>query len=262
MTLIPDIGNALGQTIFGEGGKPYADPNRIPMSFTSLKRLREGGLDPTARLGGIAEELVDEVSGGTGGFISSVGTLSTPRRGMLPIIEMAVNPDSISFRQPKRITKRDTQEGSIFHHFTNSKGENNDILTLDFSGNTGNIDRRGDINTGSDSLFNTQNGFNTGANKKLAIWQNLWQLTREAILLEDNVRNEFLIIYSSTSIPIQISLIGHWSNVLEFSDTAGKPFSRDYSMSFTVESITPPLDEITSLLSEFAVDPETTAGLV
>jgi len=255
MALIPDLGAALGQTIFGDGGKPYSDPNRIPMSFTSLKRLRQAGLDPTARLsgeGGLAVSLAQNVGAVGGGGVSG---------GVLAIIDMAVNPNSITFRQPKRIVKRDTQEGSIFFHFTNNRGENNDILTVDFRGNTGNIDARGDLQTDTGSVFSTQRGANTGANKKLAIWHNLWQLTREAMLLEDNIRNEFQIIYASTAIPLQISLIGHWSSVLEFTESADKPFSRDYSMAFTVEEVTPPIDEIVTLLNEFAVDTETTAGL-
>lgn len=254
MVLIPDIGAALGQTIFGEGGKPYSDPNRVPMAFTSLRRLRASGLDTTARIGG---------EGGIIPDITSISDLSIvfPNTAEVTVIEMAVNPNSIGFRQPKRITKRDTQEGSVFFHFTNSRGENNDILTLDFSGNTGNIDSRSDIVTDTTSVFSTQAGVNTGANKKLSLWHNLWQLTREPMLLEDNTRNEFLIVYSSVAIPIQISLIGHWSNVLEFTDNADKPFSRDYSMSFTVEEIVPPLDELTSLIQEFAVDTTTTAGL-
>lgn len=254
MTLIPDFTAALGQTIFGEGGKAFTDPNRVPMIFTSLKRLRSGGIDPSARLSGI------ENSDDTLKFIASTNPTSAPS-GNLITIEMAVNPNSITFRQPKRITKRDTLEGSTFFHFTNSKGENNDVLTLDFRGNTGNIDIRGDVTTDR-GIFSTQGGFNTGANRKLLIWQNLWALTREAMLLEDNTRNEFMINYSSISIPIQISLIGHYSSVLEFTENADKPFTRDYSMSFTVQETIPPLDDIPQLVQEISIDVNRTAGQV
>lgn len=256
MALIPDIGAAIEQTIFGESGKPYSDPNRIPMIFTSLRRLRLAGLDPTARLGGeggVSQEIAQS---------EGITQINQNLGGLLAIIEMAVNPNSIDFRQPKRITKRDTQEGSVFFHFTNSRGENNDILTLDFTGNTGNIDTRSDISTGTGSVFSTQTGINTGAYKKLSLWHNLWQLTREPMLLSDNTRNEFQIIYTSTVIPAQISLIGHFSNVLEFTDSAESPFSRDYSMSFTVEDVTPPIDELVSLFTQFAIDVENTAGTI
>lgn len=252
MTLMPDFTAALGQTIFGEGGKSFTDPNRVPMIFTSLKRLRAGGIDTSARLSGI-ESQSPELQ------LSEYTLSATPVSGIMTAIEMAVNPNSISFRQPKRITKRDTQEGSVFFHFTNSKGENNDILTVDFRGNTGNLDIRGDIATDR-GLFSTQGGFNTGANRKLAVWHNLWALTREAMLLDDNTRNEFMIQYSSIGMPVEIFLIGHYSNVLEFSENADKPFTRDYSMSFTVQEIVPTLDDIASLIQEITIDTTSTAG--
>jgi hypothetical protein len=242
MTLIPDVGAALGQTIFGGGNNSFTDPNRVPMIFTSLQRLRSTGLDTSFRITTVGSSLTNDIV-----------EFSKLNSGVQVAIEMAVNPNSISFKQPKRIVKRDTQEGSVFFHFSNSKGENNDILTMDFRGNTGNIDLRGDITTQT-SVFATQSGSNTLAAKKLAIWQNLWALTREPMLLSDGTQNEFLIIYSSVGIPIQISLIGHYNNVLEFSEVADKPFTRDYSMSFTVQEVVPPLEELPGLVQTQVID--------
>lgn len=247
MTLVPDIGAALGQTLFGEGGKPFSDPNRVPMIFTSLKRLRQASASlASTRYVTEAQVLNSQQTAGS--------------TDMLTAIEMAVNPNSISFRQPKRIVKRDTQEGSVFFHFTNSKGENNDILTMEFRGNTGNLDFRGDVNT-DQGIFSTQGGYNTGAGRKLLLWQNLWALTREAMLLDDKSRNEFLILYSSVGIPVQISLIGHYNSVLEFTENAEKPFTRDYSMSFTVQEIVPPLDDLPGIIQQ-AVVTENPSGQV
>jgi hypothetical protein len=242
MTLIPDIGAALGQTIFGDGANPFTAP-RVPMIFTSLQRLRRGGLDTSERLTG----------GGDINIVDDISRNASDINDVQIAIEMAVNPNSISFRQPKRIVKRDTQEGSVFFHFSNSKGENNDILTIDFRGNTGNLDIRGDITTNR-GPFSTQAGTNTGALQKLAIWQNLWSLTREPMLLSDGTSNEFLIIYSSIATPIQISLIGHYANVLEFTESAEKPFSRDFSMSFVVQEVVPPLEELPGLVQTQVTD--------
>lgn len=241
MTLIPDIGAAVGQTLFGAGGKPFSDSSRIPMIFTSLLRLRSGGISADDRIAGNDGLAID--------LIPNAADINNTQIA----IEMAVNPNSISFKQSKRIVKKDTQDGSVFFHFTNSKGENNDILNVTFKGNTGNLDLRSDI-TSDKGSFSTQSGSNTGAGKKLIIWQNLWALTREAMLLKDGVRNEFMIIYSSIGIPVQISLIGHYSEVLEFSENAQKPFSRDYSMSFTVTEIVPPLDELPNLVQTQVVE--------
>lgn len=235
-----NIGNTLSQTIFGASGQAYPDTNRVPMSFTSTKRLRQ--LDP--EFSGFSNIKIDT---------SSELKLLTSQYGELPIIEMAVNPNSITWRQPKRITKRDTQNGSIFFHFTNSKRQNNDILTLDFRGNTGIIDQRSDIESAS-SVISTSSGVRTGANKRALLWHNLWALTREEILLEDNIINEFMITYQSVIIPIQIMLIGFFSNVMDWTDSADKPFSRDYNMSFTVQEVIPPLEELTQSLQTVLFD--------
>ena len=246
MVLIPDIGAAFGQTIFGSGANPHPAP-RVPMTFTSFKRLTE--------VGGFAQG-VDIAT-----LDTSFGGAPPSSIGRLSVIEMAVNPNSINFRQSKRITKRDTQEGSVFFHFTNSQGENNDILTMDFSGNTGNLDLRGDIDS-SGGVLDTNGGQNTGAAQKLLIWHNLWELTREPMLLSTNVRNEFLITYSSIAIPTQINLIGFFSNVLEWTDSAEKPMSKDYSFSYTVERTEPPLSEILSAIQNASFNPDTTGNQI
>jgi hypothetical protein len=250
-----NIAAALSNTIFG--GQALSDTTRVPMTFSSTRRLRmydpsfksistflsptessQGSqLAPGARPGWAVQ------TGGVGSLFQSVGNGSeqwATENGELPIIEMGVNPNSVSWKQAKRITKRDTQEGSVYFHFTNSKGQNNDILTLDFRGNTGNINL-------SSSNPNVKN--DTGAAKKLLMWHNLWALTREPMLLEDNTINEFMITYSSPVIPVDIMLIGFFSNVLEWVDTAEKPFSRDYSMSFTVQQVSPPLEELVTMVS-------------
>ena len=242
------IGDILSNTIFG--GSSFNDPKRVPMLFTSTYRLRQ--LDPN--FGGISSASSIESLFGTigqplgltvGKFNKKIVQASS--LGVLPTIEMAVNPNSISWKQPKRITKRDTQEGSIFFHFANKKGQNNDILTLDFRGNTGNINL---------ASTTTKDGTNTNTYKKALIWHNLWNLTRERMLLDDNTINEFMVLYSSTIISTEIMLIGFFSNVLDWTDSADKPFSKDYSMSFTVQQTEPPLDDIVSELGGLSFNPD------
>jgi len=251
-----NIASALSQTIFG--GTPYANTTRVPMLFTSTRRLRladpgfksistflsptESSQKATANLEFAFNATNYTFTGGTGEF---------------PVIEMAVNPNSISWKQPKRFTKRDTQEGSIFFHFTNSKGQNNDILTMDFRGNTGNINLVSSMLTGS----NKQAG-DTGAAKKSLIWHNLWSLTREPILLNDNTINEFMVIYSSIIIPEEIMLVGFFSSVLEWTDSADKPFSKDYSMSFTVQQVVPPLEDLMTTISNVVFNPDEAGNLI
>ena len=56
---------------------------------------------------------------------------------LLTSLKLVLNPKSISFKQGKRFTRHDRIEGAAFHHFTNSNFENNDLMEIDFQGNTG-----------------------------------------------------------------------------------------------------------------------------
>jgi len=238
-----NLGSALGQTLFGAGAQSFTDANRVPMIFTSTRRLRL--LDPAFQ--GIADLLTGAMPVGA----REIREQNT--NGELSIIEMMVNPNSITWKQPKRVVKRDTQEGSVFFHFSNSKGQNNDILTMDFRGNTGNINVRSDT-TADEGALSTVRGINTGATRKLILWHNLWQLTREPMLLEDGTINEFMIYYASPIIPGSITLIGFFSSVMDWSDSADKPNSKDYSLSFTVQETVPPLDDLLQDINTIMID--------
>ncbi len=242
------VDDVISETLFGGDSQSGRDASRIPMVFTSTRRLRL-----------ISEDFnVNTLSeAGTEFDTSQLREFATNDtvQHELSAIQMAINPNSISWKQPKRITKRDTQEGSIFFHFTNSKGQNNDILTMDFRGNTGNLDRVGDLSTtiGGGGILGAT-GQSTGSKDKLLIWHNLWNLTREQILLDDNTINEFLITYTSPAIPVEIMLIGFFSNVLEWTDVAEKPNSKDYSFSFTVQKIVPDIDDIAKEIQTLIAD--------
>jgi hypothetical protein len=235
--------SVIGETLFGGTSLSSRDASRIPMVFTSTKRLRLINPDYSVRV-------LSDGRRANSSLASDISSLSrsgdiTLVQSELAAIQMAVNPNSISWKQSKRITKRDTQEGSIFFHFTNARGQNNDILTLDFRGNTGNIDRISDLSptTTGTGILNAS-GESTGAMNKLLIWHNLWNLTREQMLLDDNTKNEFLITYTSAAIPSEIMLIGFFSSTLEWEDSAEKPNSKDYTFSFTIDEIIPDIDEI------------------
>lgn len=162
-----------------------------------------------------------------------------PLDSSMSVVTMAVNPKSVAFEQPKRWKKKDIRDGSVFFHFTNKKGQNNDILTISFRGNTGNIDLRG-------SIAEPLGGANdTGALNKLRVWHNLYQLTREPMLIGDHLENVFSITYTSALLPQPVEFRGFFNKVLDFEENADKPNSRDYSFQFTVTSTNPDLDELT-----------------
>ena len=243
--LVPDLAAAFSQTLFGSS-QSYTNPNRVPMSFTSTKRLRS--LNPN--FAGTLDSFTDAVTQGES--TAGVYTSGTSNSVDMPVITMKVNPHTVKFRQPKRIVKRDTRDGSVFYHFTDKNGQNNDILVVDFAGNTGSIDVRGDApQQGSQ-------GTGTGAVQKQLIWHNLWKLTREPmIILPDKIVNTFQVMYSSPIIPVQIALLGFFSTTLEWTDSAEKPFSKDYSFSFTVQETVPPLDSLLTQIQSVLFNPST-----
>ena len=205
-------------------------------------------------------------------------------------VTMLVNPKSVQFSSSKRITKRDTQGGSVMIHWTDRLGRNNDVLTMEFSGQTGNINIRyggyqkggalneasGRINMGVDSINQQmardisardsaigiqQAGVtkNTAGVSKLANFHNLHSLTREPV--RDPTTGapvNYYIMYSSPAFGnMVVTFVGYFNRPLEFQDAAEPtPFNIQYSFGFTALASHPSLDYIysamtTSLSREF-----------
>jgi hypothetical protein len=254
--------NTIIPTIGGTGAV-----RRIPFTFTSTARLlRSGKLkalgNDFARLQA-AQDRRNELASielatrginvadqlGLSSTVNSIQNALQLSVGLgMPIIEMAVNPHAIKWSQNKRITKRDTMNGSVFFHFTNDDDQNNDILSVSFTGRTGNINTQGSI----------IDAFSTGSSLKLRIWHELYNLTREPLLLSQKnagqglprgLKNEFFITYRSVLIPVQITLIGHFSKVLEFTEVADDPYNREYNLTFTVINTSPRLDDLSALMN-------------
>jgi hypothetical protein len=197
------------------------------------------------------------------------------KSGVPPLI-MRMNPSTVSFSQQKRISERKTQAGSIFFHWTNVMGENNDILRVSFSGQTGNINLRTDARKQNDYLtkYSKINEFGDLINKKLdqasekidgalgleptgtyqnrsgatrlSNFWNLYSLTAEPILdVRDGTQNISFIQFSSPLFGnTSIRLEGHFDSVLEITDDATSPFNARYSFSFTAISTTPTVTQI------------------
>ena len=261
MSIVPDFASALGDLV-GVSGATGSGSTGIRSAWVFTSRLRQS-LRETAS-SGIADQAQRRRLGlSTGRVLTAVGSnrlspnsiassfFADPSSVMDRIV-MAVNPNSVTFKQPKRFNKKDTKEGSVFFHFTNSRGQNNDILTMEFAGNTGNIDLRGsagnqrrDPETGQiDTGQALDDGVDTGAIRKMLVWHNLYLLSREPMLLVDNLQNEFTITYSSQLFPTDINFIGFFNQVLDFTEDAKKPHSRNYRFGFTVQRTDPSLDDI------------------
>lgn len=194
----------------------------------------------------------------------------------LPGISLSMNPSAVSFRRPKRITERKTQGGSTFFHWTDSSGRNNDIMTMDFRGQTGNINLRraarlkfntfGPREQGTNWLNDKINDFEdwatktdslvspqplgsdrdmSGATKLVKFWD-LYKLTTEPNVDPTSGMPIFSIIYYSSPLfgNMYVKFQGHFNSALEFEDTADSPFNKMWSFGFTVTHSYPRMDAI------------------
>jgi hypothetical protein len=199
-------------------------------------------------------------------------TSSWRRRKFMRGVAMLVNPTTVSFRQDKRTTERDTQEGKVFFHWATQAGTNDDVLRMEFNGQTGNINIRtgtrgqgvfgasqgaSDFGNWLSSTLSDISGSNNwedpgtlrvmGANidtsgaSKLANLHNLWSLTREPVL--DVVTGSPVYYYITYASPLfgnsLITFIGHFSRPLEITDDASNPFNKRYSFGFVAHGSYP-----------------------
>lgn len=246
---------------------------RVPFSFTSTARLIKSGkiaslgntyTAATAKttLSNELKAIEEETRPISAAIRSGAGLLSSilPFQGVSPTISMSVNPHSVKWSQPKRFTKRDTMSGSVYFHFTNKADQNNDILVCTFTGRTGNINTN----------VNPLEALAIGSNQKLKVWHDLYNLSREGMLLNKGntgaevpagMRNEFFISYTTMLMPVPITLIGFFNSALEFTEDASDPFNRIYSFSFTVTNTSPSLDDLTQKLSSALVQGNAVAAV-
>jgi hypothetical protein len=225
--LIPNLGTAPLQDaltdLFKRKDKaPPGEPQFIPLVFWSDWRAANfrSTRSTSSNIRGVDKILLEVMPPDKQGF-----DLDKPE------VEMKVNPSSIEFAQGKRFVKQDTMRGSVFHHFTNSKGQNNDILTIKLSGSTGNLAMRG------------TEAENALAMERHRVWANLYSLTREPVLV-NGVRNRFHVRLQTLLFSAPVTFTGFFSQVLSFSEHGNKPNSRDYSLEFTVEETDPDLNSL------------------
>lgn len=192
-------------------------------------------------------------------------------------LSMLMNPTNVTFKQSKRVTRRDTQGGACFFHWTNMVGRDNDILQMDFQGLTGNINLRtggynktgGFFDRGAAYINKGTDWFNSklsaagdkvesgsvglqpqgvaknlaGASKLASFW-NLYEITRAPVLdPTDGSPVYSMISYSSPLFGNTfVTFVGHFNDVLGFTDSAADPFNKQWNFGFTALGANPSLD--------------------
>jgi len=196
----------------------------------------------------------------------------------VPGVTMLINPSQVEFKQNKRITRRNTQSGAVFFHWANTLGRNNDILEMSFRGQTGNINiQQGTVRKGLTGIIPGAGKVNdfvndraerivqgdgpgsvalqgdeyvTSGAAKLSNFWNLYSLTREPVV---DPKYGFPVYYYITySSPIFgnsfVTFIGHFNNVLSFSDDAMSPNNKMWNFDFTVLASMPSMNYIYSTI--------------
>lgn len=191
------------------------------------------------------------------------------QNGGIPPIAMRVNPHVVTFKQGKRLTRKNTSGGTAFFHWTDRDGRSNDVLELDIRGRTGNIlnkptqkqdkflvvDLLQQVAEGLSTVREGSTTDNPGA-AKLYSWARLYQLSRERMIdVQTGEKNIFQLLYRSPVFPAPLLFTGFFSKVLDFSETAESPHMLEYSMGFTVQDVQPSLDYISNYLTTVLANP-------
>ena len=177
----------------------------------------------------------------------------------MPGVTFKVNPNNVTFRSDKRISRKDTRGGAVFYHWTDSQGRNNDIMELEFRGQTGNINLRTKppqvgtllgqtkfgqwVNRQAQDQSNTvdQNGQPSpieygknvvGASRIEGFW-NLYALSREPMIdMETNEHVYYYIYYTSPLLANTfIRFKGFFNRVLDYEESAEntEPFGTQFN---------------------------------
>lgn len=202
--------------------------------------------------------------GTTGPRIPMLFTCSMWVDAHLPAVALRVNPHNVTFKQAKRVTKRNTQGGTVYMHWADENGQNNDVLEMQFRGRTGNINLRKDptakksvtgqalqdfANWLSGTSPENADKYTNQGGAKLFTWSRLFQLTRMPMIdLKTKRKNVFYILYRSPLFPRPILFLGFFNNVLDFGETAENPYLVEWSFNFIVQSTQPDLDQLSDYI--------------
>lgn len=172
-------------------------------------------------------------------------------------VQMTINPNSVKFDQPKRISSaRRTIGGTTYFNWSDRKGRNLDNLTMTISGETGPISGLGktsDLQKKTGLITTNGTFIGTRAQKNAQNWAKFYCLTAEPsidpLTLKPNV---WSIRYKSLLFP-DVIFTGFFLEVLQFSDEAASPFSKRYTARFIVTGVSPDILTIQNLIGSVDV---------
>jgi len=172
-------------------------------------------------------------------------------------IQMSLNPSSVKFSQSKRIsTPRKTIGGTTYFHWADRNGRNLDQLILSLSGETGPISGLGSSAQlrESTALIKTNGTIDARAKKHGENWARFYTLTAQPAIDPITFKpTVWTIQYKSLLFP-SVTFRGFFNSVLDFTDDAANPFSKKWSVGFTVTGVSPNILELENLIAKVNAD--------
>jgi hypothetical protein len=183
----------------------------------------------------------------------------------------------VVFKQAKRISKKNTRGGTVYWHWADDQGSDNDILEMQFRGRTGSIlNKPNDASAapggpasansplvGLTNPISQDNPTPTAGATKHYQWARLYQLTSLPTLDKElNQLNLSTVIYRSPLFPNPVQFTGFFNQVLDFDEVAERPFMTEYSFTFVVQKTQPNLNTLTEYLAQaLLINPQQSAAI-
>lgn len=236
----PDDNPGFWERVYRSTGMPDAYAGTRDASLDILRSVGVLGADTEER-----PELTDEQIKANRAALAEFGSDEDRKT----FISMMINPSSMQFSQNKRIVAKPTRNGTAFLHFTDSRGKNNDVLSILFTGVTGNI--------------NSNNPELTPENvMRLHLWRDLIALAHEPMIFYDTDltgkpvprENKIMVVATTKTFPSGITLIGHFAMVPTFTESAEQPNMMNYSFTLVVHQAYPEVEDLSEIATLFRGD--------
>jgi hypothetical protein len=153
---------------------------------------------------------------------------------------MLINPHTVRWSLPLRITRTNVFGGTVFHRWRSPDGSNADLPTLQFSFNTGRL------YTSTEMAGITLGGLNVyqqSSTEKLQAFYQFCSLSRIAAFATNGQPNLISVKYRTLVFP-EATLFVHFTDPIQFTEDAMKPYNIEYSCSVVVVRMMPDFNSL------------------
>ncbi len=167
-------------------------------------------------------------------------TCSSWEQSGLSQIYMLINPATIRWSLPFRMTRANTFGGTTFQRWRSPGGSNADLPLLQFTFNTGLIYDTKSL-LGMDRAGHSF--YSQSSQEKLEAFYSFCKLSRIPAFTENGQPNLISIKYRTLVFP-ECTMFVHFTDPIQFSEDAMKPYNVEYSCSVVVLQMVPDIDSM------------------